>query len=500
VLQCEPGQVDLYRFEHLVSEARAAFAERQAARSVELYDRALALWRGDPLGDLADEPFAELEIRRLEEARLGAVEGRIEAALALGRAADVVTEIEHLVARHPYHERLRVQLMTALYRTGRQTEALQVYHDGRKLLVDELGIEPGAELQALQGAILRHDEAIDVEPTPPAAGGGAAKPARPVAAQGRGRPFRRALVVLAIGAATAGLVLALVGTGDGEPAFTGPGLVSLDPRTGNVAQFAHTELPPGAVVREKGSIWVTQPAEGTVLRLDSRTGDVVGSAKIGEEVGGLAAEHGMVWAASRGAGSIARIDTATGKVAEVVPVGNDPGALASGYGSIWVMNEHDRTVSRVDPRRGHLVALVPTGCKGPGLAVGAGGVWVTDEPTGRVVEIDPRSNTVVRTIAVGKGPTALAVDGRSVWVVNRIDGTVSRIEARTATAVETIEVGDSPSAVVVEGAGAWVANELSDTVSKLAPSADTQRVVVVKEGPTGLYAAGSQILVSLTGP
>jgi len=164
-LQVEPGALDLHRFEHLVAEARESDAP-EAARKLR---EALALWRGRALADFAYEPFAQREIARLEELRLAALEGRIDADLALGLHAELVGELEALTAEHTLREHLRRQLMLALYRSGRQAEALAVYRDARRVLVAELGIEPGPALQQLERAILRHEAALELEsrPKPP---------------------------------------------------------------------------------------------------------------------------------------------------------------------------------------------------------------------------------------------------------------------------------------------------------------------------------------------
>src|SRR5919204_2211425 len=125
---------------------------------------ALGLWRGPPLADVAYESFAQPEIARLEEERTAALERRIDADLALGRHADLVAELDALVALHPLRERLRGQRMLALYRCGRQAEALEAYREARRLLIDEVGVEPGAELRGLHEAILRQDASLELEP------------------------------------------------------------------------------------------------------------------------------------------------------------------------------------------------------------------------------------------------------------------------------------------------------------------------------------------------
>ena len=164
LLRVDPGELDLHRFASLV--AGAARERAPQARSALLRD-ALAIWRGDPLADLHDEPFARGEAARLGELRLSALEDRIDAELAAGRHHELVAELEPLVAGHPFRERPRAQLMLALYRCGRQARALEVFQAARGRLVSELGIEPGPALRQLQRRILNQDPTLDppVDPT-----------------------------------------------------------------------------------------------------------------------------------------------------------------------------------------------------------------------------------------------------------------------------------------------------------------------------------------------
>jgi DNA-binding SARP family transcriptional activator len=161
-----PDGLDLHRFERLVDEGRRLLARDLAADASERLRDALSLWRGPALADFAYESFAQAAIVRLEEIRLAAVELRIDADLALGRHDGQVGELEALVAEHPLRERLQIQLMTALYRSGRQAEALNAYQYARRALVDGLGIEPSTALQELERAILRQDPDLDLTRTP----------------------------------------------------------------------------------------------------------------------------------------------------------------------------------------------------------------------------------------------------------------------------------------------------------------------------------------------
>ena len=165
-LEVEPERIDARRFERLLERGRRLRADGAAAEAATTLQAALALWRGPALTDLAYEPWAGPEIGRLEELRLIALEERIEADLELGAAEEVVGEIEALVAEHPFRERLRGQLMLALYRSGRQADALDTYRAARTAFVEELGLEPGPALQQLEGAILRQEEWLNVRVAP----------------------------------------------------------------------------------------------------------------------------------------------------------------------------------------------------------------------------------------------------------------------------------------------------------------------------------------------
>ena len=168
LLEVGPGELDAERFEQLAREGRRALAQGDAAGAAALLVAALALWRGPALADFAYEPFAQGEIARLEEARLAALEERLEADLALGRHGELAGELEALVTAHPVRERLRGQLMLALYRSGRQAEALEAYQETRRALVEELGIEPSPPLRELHAAILNQDAALELRIEAPA--------------------------------------------------------------------------------------------------------------------------------------------------------------------------------------------------------------------------------------------------------------------------------------------------------------------------------------------
>jgi predicted ATPase/DNA-binding SARP family transcriptional activator len=165
-LRVAPDELDAARFETLAREGRTALEDGAHDEAAAQLREALGLWQGPVLADVRYESFAQAEIARLEELRLQAIEDRIEAELALGRHEDLIAELEALVAQQPLRERLRAELMLALYRGGRQADALAAYRATRQALVEELGLEPSRELQELEQAILRQDPSLSLHRLP----------------------------------------------------------------------------------------------------------------------------------------------------------------------------------------------------------------------------------------------------------------------------------------------------------------------------------------------
>ena len=218
-LRVDEGELDLDRFEALIRGARERLGRGDAEGAARELREALDLWRGRPFAEFEAEPFARAATGQLEDARLAAVEDRIEAELVLGRHRELVPELEQLVAREPYRERPRGQLMLALYRAGRQADALELYRQTRETLVEELGIEPSRELQELEQAILRHDESLEPGRRPPLPPPG---PAGEVAPRPSRRPLWLVAAALALAATTAIAAILIWGGGSsGSSAASG---------------------------------------------------------------------------------------------------------------------------------------------------------------------------------------------------------------------------------------------------------------------------------------
>ena len=248
VLETGADQVDADRFNALSAEGRGALEAGEPRAAAKRLREALALWRGPALADFAYEEFAQSAIARLEEARLETLEDRLDADLALGAQAGLVGELEALVAEHPLRERLQGQLMLALYRSGRQADALDSYRRARESLVEELGLEPSPRLQELERAILAHDPALDAPARVP----------RPPSAEGIRRRRVGAWLVAAAGtvllAALIAAAVKLSGSGSGSIRVPANSVAVIDPRSNSVVGSAPTGSQPGPIVFGSGSL------------------------------------------------------------------------------------------------------------------------------------------------------------------------------------------------------------------------------------------------------
>lgn len=410
MVSVDPGALDLEQFEQLVKEAHGEDAETAAERLRE----ALELWRGPPLADL-DASFVQAERAELEERRASAVEQRIEADLELGRHAELVSELEALVREDPLRERRRAQLMLALYRSGRQADALDVYRHGRKLLADELGLEPGGELRQLEKAILEHDPAL-APPVPP--------PRRePTPEERRRRLLGHSRLAVVLGAlllagALAGIIVVVTGSSD-------------------------------AVVIEPNSVAVVNP----------ETGRVEADVPIGGRPVAIAVGAGGVWVVNADDETIVRIDPSTRKIVKTIGLGVDISDVAVGFGSVWVAGGNSETLIRIDPKLNAVETEVDLGKKDRLVpqpvflvATGAGSVWATRG--NNLIRIDPETNETRTWFGVGR-PQGLGAGAGAVWVteqnehVLRIDAATPKITAEQ----DLLEVSQFP---VLNGGFLWL--------------------------------------------
>ena len=512
VLRVPPGQLDAHRFEALLEQGRRQLADGEVEPAAVTLRSALALWRGQALADLAYEPFAQTEIARLEELQLAALEERFEAELALGRHDALAPELEALIAEYPYRERLRAQLMLALYRSGRQVEALEAYRRARRTLVDELGLEPGPRLQELEQAILRQDPSLEPAERSSASAESGADP-------GRERTQLRTRVIAGVVAVVAIVVVAAVAGAGGKAPSRSPASVRL--AGGSVAVVdsgngaIRGEIPavggrPSVVAVAAGSVWFGDRDEKTLARIDPRSRSVVDTIRLGVVPTRVRSGIGSVWVLSdqalfrldpatndlvrkiplpvRGflrfpwtqlevapngvwvcscaisSGELARIDPATG---EIVFRRRGPiGLIAYSEGVLWALigAELD-TLERIDPHTQAVIEHIPvsrigeTYGGGPRLvATTPGSVWIASERS--LWRLDPETHRFTGSVSLGHGVQAVAVGGGALWALAG-DGTLLRVDPHSQRVTKTIRLGFYPapssSALAVGEGAAWVA-------------------------------------------
>ena len=495
-LRVEPGELDADEFERLVSCARASGAADDLAAAAGQFGAALKLWRGPLSDEVLDGADLGGQAQRLEELRLSALESRIDAMLALGAGADLVAELEQLLNEHSHRERLLRGLMLALYRSGRQTEALEVFRTARAQLVEQFGLEPSPELYDLQRRILRHDPALHVAPQ-------RRSPKSPLPSSPPARRSRLLSAVLAVLSASAAGVL-LVATGvlgsasagvRAAPLAGSNGIVSIGMRSAELTTTLTLSGAPAAVAAGDGAVWAADAGSDVVSQIDPRSGEQVQRLSVGGDPASIVTGGGAVWVASSVAATVTRIDPATESITQRISLpGDSLGAIAYGDGSLWVADAVKDELFELSPQTGALTHKVALDLQPSAIIAARGAVWVAGYNSATVEKLASATGRVLARIRVGDGRTALAMADGSLWVANSLDATVSRIDPATRATVATIPVGSGPAALASDSAGVWVADQYSATVALIDERHDrVASTVAIGGAPTTLTATDGQI-------
>jgi DNA-binding SARP family transcriptional activator/streptogramin lyase len=466
LLRLADEAVDARRFEVLAAQGWRQLDDDPAG-AVATFEAALALWHGPALGEFAFSDFAQREIHRLDELRLETIEGRLEGQLRLGRHGAVVAELEARVDEHPLRERLRGQLMLALYRCGRQAEALEVYRDGRRRLANDLGLEPGSELQRLERQILEQDPALDA-PTP-ARGPHGASSSGPRRVRGR----RVAMAVILVVAAVAGVTLGYLVVRDdasGSVAIAPPALVAVDPATNRVVASIRVGSRPSSVSAGADAVWVGDARDGTVTRIDPADRTVVKTIGIGSPVVDLATGVGGLWAATGGIGDVVQIDPEDDAVAKRIALGDpdDPfvpsvSAIGVGDGRVWAGTVEG--LVQIDPDAGAIVRRVP-GVGVLQIAVGGGAVWSTTL-TSRAIRTEARSARETASYYAGNWVYPIVLGGGAGWVGGAAG--LSKVDPVTAAALFSSRPASDVSSIAFGEGSVWVVSGIERSLARLNP-------------------------------
>jgi YVTN family beta-propeller protein len=528
-LRVASGQLDANRFRELLEEGRAALAANEPVKAEETLREALGLWRGPPLAEFTYDSFAQEEIARLQELHLAALEERIEADLALSKHNAVVQELGGLVTRHPFRERLRRQLMIALYRDGRQAEALEVYRDARQTFADELGLEPSPSLQQLERAILAHDLALQAPD----------RPAARLRARRKGGLLIAAGALVVVAAAIAVAVIELNGN-DASPGLASVAADSvgvIDPGTNRIVGRIPVGSDPSRIAFAPSGVWVVSEHDKTVTRIDPTSRTALRTFSVGGPPIDVAVSGNDVWlllatgssGLAGGPARLARIDPDLNDVVKTLSIGSASlgfgsgpvQSLAAGGGTLWVatplskvgISQIDTTTENIStfsvggPSYGFNSGTVGGVPGSSGIAFGAGALWVGTDAG--VIRINTESRVVSNTIGLGVVvPTALAVGEDAVWVVARPGfrccpaetvgtGTLTRIDPTTNSVEETRAIGGYPSAIAVGEGSVWIADPRTRSVVRFDPRKN--RVVRIRVGarPRGIAVGDGFVWVSV---
>lgn len=491
VIQVGDDELDLDRFERLAAEGRLALRKGDEEGAVKLLRRALSLWRGAPLEDVEVDPSLLGEIRDLEGRRLAAYEDLVEAALARGQQADLLPELEQLVRANPLRERLQAQLMLALYRSGRQADALEAYRNARRRFSEDLGIEPGPELRELEQAILRQDVGLRAND-------------RVDGPSTHAFRSRRTLIAVAIAlAVVAGAVSAAVLTLAGSSSSTIPpdSVGAVDPNSGKIVRSVRVGVRPIGLAVAAGRIWVASLDSRTITRVDPGSGAVVDVLSTGGAPTAIAGGAGAVWVADGFAGKLVRLDPSTGELTDSVTLGGHPSAVTVDRNAVWTANAVGDAIQRIDPRtldwRNIRVGSEPTA-----ITAGAGSIWAANDLGRTLTRIDSATAAVLAArIPLRSDPDDLDCGSGSIWVTEPSAGTVTRIDPRTGRPQATIPLGGSPGTVRIVGEHAWVGDRATDTLVEIdVRTNDVVRRLRLGASPQALALADGHLWVAASEP
>jgi YVTN family beta-propeller protein len=461
-LVLDGDRVDAVEFEDRVARGLAAVERADFEAGKAELSAALGLWRGAVLADLADYGFVPPVAARYAELRAAATEALIDARLGLGERQSLIPELDALIAADPLRERLHGQRMLALYRAGRQSDALAGYLTLHALLDEELGIEPSRPIRHLHASILAQDPALDWRPPSPSA---------PSAAAGAPPARRRWVVWAAAGTAllvAAALTTVVVRTASRSTLAGLPpnGIGVLHP-DGTMTDGLPTGVRPEAIAYGAGSLWVANRAGNTVVRVDPKHDRILETIQVAGAPTALTVTGRDVWVASFNADSVWRINADSGTVVRPIQVGIRPAAIVGDEAGVWVANSGDNTVQRLDPITGNADAPIGVGNGPDGLALDRKTLWVANARDNTVTPIDTKTGREASApVPVGTGPRGILLAAGRVWVANSLSNSVSRIDPLTNN-VTAVPVGDGPAALAVTRSTIWVGNEFDGAVTRI---------------------------------
>ena len=541
LLRVGEGELDLQRLEVLIDEGRRALAANDPQAAAEALQCGLALFRGPPLEDLTYVPFAQVEIGRLDDVRLAAVELRIDADLELGRDAELINELQALVTEHPLRERFWAQLMLALYRSGRQGEALDGYDRARRTLADQLGVDPGQPLQRLQRRMLEGDPSLEPVTTAPsstiatsgeeptqgtnrtrgAPGYAESQSVAPLASEpgGRrrsrwlGRPWAAATTGMLILLAIISTFLIRNGrTSEHGTATYGAGTVLLNLKTGKPVGFIpRAQLAiSGYPFFSGGHFWVNNFTPNSFVEIDPSNGRILKQVTPPPDPGAkgdwvsatpFTVQGNTLWAVS--GDDLVKMDIGLDRqvdrfrLNDYVPGGRGLAqGVAVGGGSVWVSRDvGPGQVVRLDPATGRVQHRFDNLPPHDQLAFGDGSLWVADESG--MARIDATTNQVTHVGGI-QGNTWVEAGGGYGWTSDSHKGVVYKVN-QAGEIADTYDVGIGANFMGYTGGTLWVGATDEGTATGI--DAATGKTTTYRFGhPVETATAGDGVLLAMLDP
>jgi DNA-binding SARP family transcriptional activator/ABC-type oligopeptide transport system substrate-binding subunit len=556
-LRVEAGELDVERFQALLSRGRTALAAGDASAAREALQQGISLFRGAPLEDLAYVPFAQAEVGRLEELRLSALELRLESGLETGDLAEAVGELESLVVRYPFREVLWSQLMLALYRSGRQGDALLAFDRARRTLTEELGVDPGQPLQRLHKRILRQDPALEAvrpsagsaavaaigrlppQPAPTMEGGqpsvaastpppvAAESPVRPPPGEGRTRPrlpggrwIAAAVVSMALVVVLVAVLLPrLLAGGRGASTAYAPGTVLIDLATGHVIRsIARTDLAVAAYpIFADGHFWVNNWSPSAYVEIDPRTGKILKQIsppardpnihRDFDTVTPFTVQGDALWVTS--ADDLVKMDIGLAREVgrfKLDDLGNGSGlaeGVAVGGGSVWVSRDVGQgQILRLDPITGAVQHAWNNITPYLNLAYGDGSLWMADERG--IARIDAGTNAIslvngIQNNCGGGAGGCVVAGGGFGWTDDGSKGAIYKVD-RAGHIATTYPAEIGAGFMSYANGVLWVGNYDDGTVIGVDTVTGKKATTYRFGHPAGDVAAGDGVLLLSLGP
>jgi DNA-binding SARP family transcriptional activator len=476
-LHVEAGEFDL-------DQARACYAQGMACldadpmRAANWFDQALELWNGDCLAELMELPFAPAAAADIGELRLQIEEAKSDAGLRAGLHSQVVGTLRRIAEAQPHRERPHAQLILALYRCGRQVEALAVFSRFRTDLAEWAGLEPSPALVDLQQRILNHDVSLALRDPPTTA---LTAPSSEPATSTRSHAARTAwIAALTVVIAAVAITMVSIRRGHHETGAVAAGVVvrpnsvvALDVVSGKILADVEVGSSPRAITTGSGSVWTANVQDRTITQVDGRSLRIVRTFGLPVTPTSLAAGPGVIWIGDGFDGTLSRILVQYEQLsAPFLPNPSAVGlsAVAVSADAVWVANA-GHAIDELDPNSLRVLESLPALGRSQSIAVADGAVWVTGDGAKQVTRVPIAGPEAARVTTVVGTPRELIAGGGKIWTLSVAPNVLSEIDPVSDTVTATYRLSAAPTDLALCDDTVWIAEDTAHQLERIDPNA-----------------------------